>query len=115
MASTPPAPFERCAPGSADHRCARRGPDRGWQLPDWRRVLDLCRWCLSSDRVTSRFSARRAAPIAVAWRWALARSPRLATAGAGDSGALVVIRSGRVQCAATLVFSQTLRPESTRA
>ncbi len=28
MASTLPGPFERCAPESADHRCARRGPDR---------------------------------------------------------------------------------------
>jgi hypothetical protein len=28
MASTPPGSFERCAPESADHRCARRGPDR---------------------------------------------------------------------------------------
>jgi hypothetical protein len=28
MSSTPPGPFERCAPESADHRCARRGPDR---------------------------------------------------------------------------------------
>jgi hypothetical protein len=28
MASTPPGPFERCTPESADHRCARRGPDR---------------------------------------------------------------------------------------
>jgi hypothetical protein len=27
MASTPTEPFERCAPESADHRCARRGPD----------------------------------------------------------------------------------------
>jgi hypothetical protein len=28
MASTPVGPFERCAPEWADHRCARRGPDR---------------------------------------------------------------------------------------
>lgn len=28
MASTPPAPFERCAPEWADHRRARRRPDR---------------------------------------------------------------------------------------
>ena len=49
MASTPPGPFERCSPGSADHRCARRarnvvdGSSTGFG------VIDLCRWCLSSD------------------------------------------------------------------
>jgi hypothetical protein len=28
MASTPPGPFERCTPESADHRWARSGPNR---------------------------------------------------------------------------------------
>jgi hypothetical protein len=35
MALTPPGPFERCAPESADNRCARRGPDRREDTGAW--------------------------------------------------------------------------------
>ena len=39
MASTPPGPFERCAPESADHRCARRAAASIWDALDEGAVL----------------------------------------------------------------------------